>query len=292
MPYTGGAGRTMRTTVGNAAYTIKSWDDIVALTATPTVNRTWTLPPANSVPSGKSILLIDQSGGGIVVGGAFIVLAAAGSDVLNISEATLDLETPNFIVQAISDGTSKWVVSLSTFEEVTDFLVHRFLDVTNNASFGAAVSVVGNAVLNADLSVAGATTTAAITASGLITCSASFRQTGAANSLGYYTGAGGAVTQATNKTTAVTLDKPTGAITMNNAALAAGASVEFTVNNSLSTVRDVVIVAGVGTISAGYRIEAVRMGNNAFNIRVTNITAGSLSEALVINFALIHGVNS
>ena len=42
---------------------------------------------------------------------------------------------------------------------------------------------------------------------------------------------GGTVTQATNKSTAVTLNAESGQITMNNAALAAAAEVSFTVNN-------------------------------------------------------------
>jgi hypothetical protein len=41
--------------------------------------------------------------------------------------------------------------------------------------------------------------------------------------LGYSTGAGGAITQGTSKSTAVTLHKVCGSITMHNAALAAGA---------------------------------------------------------------------
>jgi hypothetical protein len=50
--------------------------------------------------------------------------------------------------------------------------------------------------------------------------------------IGYATGAGGAVTQATDRTTGVTLSKLTGQITTNNASLAAGAEAEFTVTNT------------------------------------------------------------
>ena len=56
--------------------------------------------------------------------------------------------------------------------------------------------------------------------------------------LGYGTGAGGTVTQATSKSTAVTLNKPTGQITTHNAALAADTTVSFLVNNSLITTSD------------------------------------------------------
>lgn len=113
--------------------------------------------------------------------------------------------------------------------------------------------------------------------------------------LGYGTGAGGTVTQATSKSTTVTLNKPTGQITMNNAALAAGASVNFAVNNSLVTTTDLVVVGGVnaGVDPINYRIEAARAnGIGTFLIRVTNISAGSLSEALQIQFSIIKGATS
>lgn len=112
--------------------------------------------------------------------------------------------------------------------------------------------------------------------------------------LGYGTGCGGTVTQATSKTTAVTLNKPTGQITMNNAALAAATSVTFTLNNSLLTAQDTLIVnhSTTGGTSGAYLIEALTVGAGTVVIRVTNITGGSLSEAAVINFAIIKGITS
>lgn len=108
--------------------------------------------------------------------------------------------------------------------------------------------------------------------------------------LGYGTGSGGTVTQATSKSTAVTLNKPTGQITTNNAALAAGATVSFTVNNSLFTTSDLVLLA-VGNGSS-YTVIPQFVGSGTFNIRLTNTTAGSLSEAVQINFALIKGASA
>ena len=115
-----------------------------------------------------------------------------------------------------------------------------------------------------------------------------------AASLGYGTGAGGTVTQATSKVTAVTLNKPTGRITMNNAALAAGASVIFALTNSLVAATDTVILshsATAGTANA-YATQCLTCGAGSVTIRVTNITAGSLSEAATINFAIIKGATS
>lgn len=114
------------------------------------------------------------------------------------------------------------------------------------------------------------------------------------NGLGYGTGAGGTVTQSTSKNTTVTLNRPTGRITMNNAPLASGAVAGFNVNNSLVTTSDTVIVSiGGASVSnvADYNIW-VGIYSGLFSIMVKNISAGSLSEALVINFAVIKGAIS
>jgi len=111
--------------------------------------------------------------------------------------------------------------------------------------------------------------------------------TGAAAALGYGAGAGGTVTQATSKTTTVTLNKPCGQITMHNAALAAGGVVAFQLTNSLITATDVILVMPIGTFSS-YRIDPFPFAGGTV-LRVTNFTGGSLSEAVVINFAVIKG---
>jgi hypothetical protein len=107
----------------------------------------------------------------------------------------------------------------------------------------------------------------------------------ATGTLGY--NAGGTVTQATNKSTAVTLNGASGRITMNGAALAADTTVSFTLNNSSITSSDLLILnhTGVGA-SGSYLLNAVpAAGSAAINVR--NVTAGSLSEAIVIGFAVI-----
>ncbi len=107
--------------------------------------------------------------------------------------------------------------------------------------------------------------------------------------LGYGTGAGGAVTQATSKSTPVTLNKVCGQITMNAATLAAGASVLFLLNNSVLAATDV-LVCHSGS-STTYLVETANIGPGAANIRVTNVSGGALAEALIINFAVIKAVN-
>ena len=108
--------------------------------------------------------------------------------------------------------------------------------------------------------------------------------------LGYGTGSGGTVTQATDKSTAVTLNKPTGQITTNNAALAGNTAVGFGVNNSLVTGYDTVLV----TVSASgnYTATLQYVTAGSFRIVLTNATGGSLSDAVLINFSIIKGATS
>jgi len=111
--------------------------------------------------------------------------------------------------------------------------------------------------------------------------------------LGYGTGAGGTITQATNKATSVTLNKISGEITMNAASLAAGASQGFTLVNSLIQANDHVFVSlknGSGTGGA-YLIQA-QADAGAAAIYVRNLTAGALAEAIVIKFVVIRGANA
>lgn len=118
--------------------------------------------------------------------------------------------------------------------------------------------------------------------------------TSGTGALGYGTGAGGIVTQLTSKDTGVTLNKPSGRITMHTAALAAGASASFSLFNNLMTGNDLVLLglSGGYSNSHNYRLEARQISTSGVVIRVTNISASSLSEALVINFAVIKGVIS
>lgn len=106
-------------------------------------------------------------------------------------------------------------------------------------------------------------------------------------------GSGGTVTQATNKSTAVTLNKATGEITMNAAALAAGAIATFVLNNSTLAAGDMIVTShhSGGTIGP-YLINARVTGNGAASIAVRNTSAASLSEAIVIKFTVIKAVTA
>jgi hypothetical protein len=114
----------------------------------------------------------------------------------------------------------------------------------------------------------------------------------ASGGVGYSTGAGGAVTQATSKTTGVTLNTVCGKVTMNNASIGAGNHVTFTVTNSQVVATDTIVLSlASGAVDGSkyrYWISAVAAGS--FNVTVENYTGGALAEALVINFAVLKSV--
>jgi len=108
---------------------------------------------------------------------------------------------------------------------------------------------------------------------------------------GYTAAAQGTVTQATSKSTAVTLNKAAGQITMNNAALAGTTNVTFTLNNSLISANDIVILnIAAGATAGSYNCWVSGLSAGSVSITVRNISGGSLSEAVVLNFALVHCV--
>jgi hypothetical protein len=108
--------------------------------------------------------------------------------------------------------------------------------------------------------------------------------------LGYTAAAQGTVTQLTDKSTAVTLNTSAGRITMNNASLATATNATFTLNNSLISANDTVIltISGGQATAGSYNVFANALAAGSVSITLRNISGGTLSEAIVINFALIH----
>ena len=104
---------------------------------------------------------------------------------------------------------------------------------------------------------------------------------------GYIAGDGGTVAQSTSKSTAVTLNKRCGQITMNGAALAAATTVSFTLTNSTIAATDLLVLNHVSGGTAGSYLLNAQAAAGSASINVRNITAGSLSEALVIGFAVV-----
>ena len=96
----------------------------------------------------------------------------------------------------------------------------------------------------------------------------------------------GTVSQATNISTAVTIDRASGTITTQGATAAAGDEHTFTVNNSVVRATDVPIVAVAAYAGAGTpRAIVDRVAAGSFRINITNVhTADALNATMTINF--------
>jgi hypothetical protein len=181
-------------------------------------------------------------------------------------------------------------------------------NVTTNANLTGAVTSVGNATslgsfTSANLAAAltdetgtgaavfantptlvtpniGAATGTSLSVTGAVTSS------GTAG-VGYATGAGGTVTQGSSRTTGVTINKTSGAITLFSAAGSATVAT-FTVTNSTVAATDVIILnQKSGTDLYDLKVTAVAAGS--FNVTF-NTTGGTTTEQPVFNFAVIKGV--
>ena len=116
----------------------------------------------------------------------------------------------------------------------------------------------------------------------------------ATTEIGYAAAAEGTVTQLTDKGTGVTLNKSAGRITMSNAALAGNTAVSFILTNSLISTNDTIIVCvssnTTGSAAGAYTTYVSYLAAGSALITLRNLTAAtSYSEAVIINFAIIHG---
>jgi hypothetical protein len=121
-----------------------------------------------------------------------------------------------------------------------------------------------------------------------LTGSTSILSTGAGG-VGYSTGAGGTVTQATSRTTGVTLNKTTGAITMFSAAGSTTAAT-FTVTNSTVAATDTILLS-VKSSTNLYVLLVSAVAAGSFNITFYT-TGGTSTDAPVINFNVIKGATA
>ena len=96
------------------------------------------------------------------------------------------------------------------------------------------------------------------------------------------------ITQATNRSTGVTVNTTSGQITTNTTSLAAAAEATFTVTNNKVTAKSVPVVAvasGATGTTIAY-VSAVALGS--FDITVANFHASTAETgALVINFVIL-----
>lgn len=116
----------------------------------------------------------------------------------------------------------------------------------------------------------------------------------ATEQVGYTTGNGGTVTQLTSRTTGVTLDAPSGQITLVAASISGLSTQEFTLTNSYIGATDVVLVSfGSGLTSAQYDVTVTETAAGSCKIAVHNVNnSATAADTPVINFVIFKGVNA
>ncbi len=255
-----------------------SWYQINAETVYAAGVQTWL---ANPTSANLRAAVTDETGTGSLV--------FATSPTL----VTPNLGTPSALVGTNITGTAAGLTAGN---------------VTTNANLTGAVTSVGNATslgsfTSANLAAAltdetgtgaavfantptlvtpniGAATGTSLTATGFV------GSTGTAG-VGYATGAGGTVTQGTSRTTGVTLNKTSGAITLFSAAGTTVATT-FTVTNSTVAATDVIILSQKSGTDL-YDLMVTAVGAGSFNITFRT-TGGTTTEQPVFNFVVIKGV--
>lgn len=109
-------------------------------------------------------------------------------------------------------------------------------------------------------------------------------------------GIGGTVTQTTNRSTGVTINKIAGAITTDSTSLAAEASAAFVVTNSKVGANDIVVVSQKSGSNGGNTdVTVVAVAEGSFTLRVSNNNAAAGTAetgAIVINFQVIKSVTN
>ena len=111
----------------------------------------------------------------------------------------------------------------------------------------------------------------------------------ATGTIGYATGAYDTVTQTNNKTTAVTINTPSGQIITANAQMSPNANAVFVVNCSAVSTKDVVVISvASGDTLGAYNVFIVAISNGSFTVEIKNVTNNAYSEAIRLNYAILH----
>lgn len=276
---TGGADATLTTTTAGVAATWRqaptgtlivnsSTGVLYSNTSTTVGSPTWTAIVGIAVTTSAELagILSNETGTGVAV---FNTSPTLVTPTLGVATATT--------VNKVTLTAPATAATLTLIEGTT---------LTGPAASGTAATLAGTETLsNKTLTtpVIGAATGTSVTLTGGI------RTSSATVPIGYNTGAGFAVTQATNKQTTVVSDTPAGVITMNNESLVNDTETTFQVTCASCAAIDVpmVAIASVGT-AGKYLVTVSAVAAGSFKITVSNVgtTAG---EAIVLNYVILKG---
>jgi hypothetical protein len=193
---------------------------------------------------------------------------------------------------------------VSNFYSTDGFLYGDFgINGSNFAGLGS-LGTANNVYLyasNTDLAIGTSSANAIhFVVNGSITDAMSINSTGTVNvagnlyagsGLGYTTGSGGAITQLTSRTTGVTLNKPSGQITLTSNAMATGTSNTFVFTNSSISANDFIMINhwSGGTLGNYTFASNTSVGQSNVTIRAINTVT---AEAPVLQYVVIKGAAS
>lgn len=230
------------------------------------------------------------------VNSATFAAGAVDNSTTQLSGGAIIVKDAGITSAKLSSTTGTGAVVLAN----TPTLITPVLGVATGTSVALSGGVTAAAAtISGTADIAGAATAASLALTGAMTgasavVTGNLRSSGATSGIGYNTGAGGSVTQLVDKGTSVTLNKVCGRITMNNASLGDATTVSFVFNNSTIAATDIVLLGmfSSGITAGAYQYWADTIGVGSCQIHVRNVSGGSLSEAVGLNFAIIKGVSS
>lgn len=206
----------------------------------------------------------------------------AGEDILRINAtAATDAGVGNVATVQISATALENQTTTAQGSELS-FIVTPVGQTAANRVEVANVTV-ANGVTATKFTTAGNVTAGNVVSSGAVTSNS------ATAGVGYRAGAGGTVTQDTDKTTPVTLNTVTGEITMSAAQLGGDSTVSFILNNSTIINTDLIVLNQISGANIGFYSFNGRCNSGNATISVHNMTNNNRSDAIVIRFAVIRG---
>lgn len=207
---------------------------------------------------------------GVVFTGSFTGITAITSDAFFTSAAAAGLTLTNN--DLLADGTD------------TNIDIDLIPKGTGEVNI-TKVDIDGGTI---DATTVGATTAASVRGTNVT----------ATTSIGYSAGLGGTVTQGTSRTTGVTLDAPSGQITLFAGSISGHEADEFTLTNSYIGATDTIVLNIASGAAAGtrkyYQVHVCAVAAGSCVISVGNIDNATIpsagTESPVITFAIIKGV--
>lgn len=242
------------------------------------------------INSGGGLMMGTGTGGNIALGAAVangVGIAVAGAS--NIASATSQYGISITYTGTSAATVATYGINIAPTTAATAYVTANFY----GAYIDAVAKGVGSTITNRyGLFVVAPTDGATINHA--IYTTGSIVSAGATQGIGYTTGAGGAQTQGagSGKSTTVVSNTITTAITMNNAALNTLTIVSFTFTNSAIAATDHVLVEHQSAGTMGCYDGWCTPAGGSGTIYIKNISAGSLSEAIVIRVTVIKAVNA